>query len=125
MTRSAAEVQAEIDAYEAEENTWYEAAEADLDATGYGPAWDAQHWLMRKRLKESGARGERLRDEHARLARAELDDATPPDIRTQALRLRAAYRSADGWAMGAEDPWEALETAEASAWAAVAREAGR
>ena len=133
MTRTAADVQAEIDALIEAEAQRHD----DVDVTLRGLDEDSPEarevistslkasadW--RRQMKVLFFERDGLTALARRLARAELDAATPPDVRATALRLRAAHRSVDGWAMGAEDPWEALDTSEAAAWAAVAREAGR
>lgn len=131
MTRTAADVQAAIDALE---QASHERSKATLEQVQARPrlkppavdqeAIDAINESLRLSLVDLEGI-EALKTEHARLARAELDAATPPHVRDLALRLRSAYRGTGHGSMTIEGAWAALETSEAAAWAAVAREAGR
>lgn len=114
MTRTAADVQDEIDALEAVDAACIKAA-VDTSA-----GIDEALGFHLETLKKT----EPLKAERDRLEREELDAGTEVTTRRLAVALRQVYADAGG--RGLEAPWkgmtwQSLSTEQARAWAAVAR----
>lgn len=133
MTRTAADVQAEIDALDEAEGSSSELLEAAVDVVqGDDVEWRKRMKSWRQQLTAWSNRAEALRAERARLAREELDAATSERNRGWAMALREAWLGQDPFAELDEDDyitnrdlerleaWKQLPLNEAQRWARVA-----